>query len=517
MKAVFRTTRFRLRLDLDPLIPVGAADAARLLRRGEWMHRTLCRPRNLLLGGLLIALLVSGRPENLNAQITGGLFPPDKAVVVSTGGTVTAQMSTGQAISVVKNTNDQVLSAKIVQGDPKRVFLTGLKPGFSHVSLTGQDNKTESYNVVVADVKVDDIKIAPPLHHLPPAPLDVSELSSQLRRAFPTANVVPVPIADNTILLEGTVGRIEDVDAVVAMARAYAPTKQVSAGVKNEVQNTVISHLRVAGVQQVQLCVTVAQVRRSDLRRMVFNFLTNSKNTFFGSTVGQAVTEPASVGVGGGAVTGSILSPAFLGQTISGVPGTPNGTPTNLLFGVIHNNFGFLAFLQALRDEGVVTSLAEPTLTTMSGRPAKFLVGGTQEIPVPAGLGQIGIEGRPFGTSLDFLPIVLGNGKIHLEVQPVVSSLDAANGTSILGTTVPGLDVTSVNTTVELEDGQTFVIGGLIQRDINGTTEKTPVLGDLPFLGAAFSSKMYEEIETEVVVMVTVHLVDPRTVRRRQK
>ena len=88
MKAVFWTTRFRLRLDLDPLIPVGAADAARLLRRGEWMHRTLCRPRNLLLGGLLLALLVSGRPETLNAQIPGTF--PDKALIVPIGGTVTA-------------------------------------------------------------------------------------------------------------------------------------------------------------------------------------------------------------------------------------------------------------------------------------------------------------------------------------------------------------------------------------------------------------------------------------------
>ena len=150
------------------------------------------------------------------------------------------------------------------------------------------------------------------------------------------------------------------------------------------------------------------------------------------------------------------------------MPGTPNGAPTNLLFGVIHNNFGFLGFLQALRDESVVSSLAEPTLTTMSGRPASFLVGGEQAVPRARWPGQVGVQFEEFGTRLNFLPIVLGNGKIHLEVEPEVSSLDAANGTSINGTVVPGRDTSRVNTTVELEDGQTFVIGGLTQHSDRG-------------------------------------------------
>jgi pilus assembly protein CpaC len=470
---VFWTTRFRLDMVLKLLITVGAAEAAYPLRRGEWMHRTFCRPRNFLLGGLLLALLVSGRPESLNAQIPG---TTGSSLIVPIGGTVPVQMTTKKAITLVKNSKEDVLGIKTVPGDPKRVNVVGLAAGLTHIELTDEDGKVESYDVTVQ--------------------LDVEFLRTQLHRAFPTANVEPVPIGSNAIALEGTVNRIEDVDAILRIAQAAAGSVQI------------VSRLRIAGVQQVQLCVTVAQVRRNDLRRMAFNFLTNTKNTFLGSTVGQAVVEPASIGVGGSATTGSILSPAFLGQTLSGVPGTPNGAPTNLLFGVIHNNFGFLGFLQALRDESVVSSLAEPTLTTMSGRPASFLVGGEQAVPVPAGLGQIGVQFEEFGTRLNFLPIVLGNGKIHLEVEPEVSRLDAANGTAISGTVVPGRDTTRVNTTVELEDGQTFVIGGLIQREIAGTTEKTPVLGDLPFLGAAFSSKSYSEIETEMVVMVTVHLVD---------
>jgi pilus assembly protein CpaC len=438
------------------------------------MHRTLCRPRNFLLGGLLLALLVSGRPESLNAQIPG---TSGSSLIVPIGGSVPLQMSTNKAISLVKNSKEDVLSVKTVPGDPKRVILIGVTAGVSHVELTDEGGKVDSYDVTVQ--------------------LDVEALRTQLRRAFPSANVDPVPISTTAIALEGTVNRIEDVDAILRVANA------VEGGGAQ-----IVSRLRVAGVQQVQLCVTVAQVRRNELRRMAFNFLTDSKNTFFGSTVGQAVVNPGAIGVGGTTTGGSILSPAFLGQTLSGVPGTPNGAPTNLLFGVIHNNFGFLGFLQALRDEGVVTSMAEPTLTTMSGRPASFLVGGEQAVPVPAGLGQVGVQFEEFGTRLNFLPIVLGNGKIHLEVEPEVSALDAANGTTIQGTVVPGRDTTRVNTTAELEDGQTFVIGGLIQRAVAGTTEKTPVLGDLPFLGTAFSSKSYQETETEMVMMVTVHLVD---------
>ncbi len=437
------------------------------------MHRTLCRPRNFLLGGLLLALLVSGRPETLNAQIPG---TSGNSLAVPIGGTVPLQMSTKKAISLVKNSKEDVLGIKTVPGDPKRVNLVGLAAGVSHVELTDEDGKMDAYDVTVQ--------------------LDVEFLRTQLHRAFPTTNIEPVPVGSSAVTLEGTVNRIEDVDAILRVAQAAAGGVQV------------ISRLRVAGVQQVQLCVTVAQVRRNELRRMAFNFLTDTKNTFFGSTVGQAVTNPTSIGVGGTTTGGSILSPAFLGQTLSGVPGTPNGAPTNLLFGVIHNNFGFLGFLQALRDESVVSALAEPTLTTMSGRPASFLVGGEQAVPVPAGLGQVGVQFEEFGTRLNFLPIILGNGKIHLEVEPEVSALDAANGTVIQGTSVPGRDTTRVNTTIELEDGQTFVIGGLIQRAISGSTEKTPVLGDLPFLGAAFSSKSYQETETEMVVMVTVHLVD---------
>ena len=428
------------------------------------MHHTHFRPRNLLLGGLLLALFLVGRPDALTAQIPG---TSGSALMVPIGGTVPLQMNTKKAISLVKNTKEDVLGIKTVPGDPTRVLLTGTTAGLTHVDLTDVDGKVEGYDVTVQ--------------------LDVEFLRIQLKKALPTSNIEPVAISDKAVVLRGTVNSIHDANDIEKTLLTIVPGVQL------------YDDLTVAGVQQVQLCVTVAQVSRSDLRQMNFDFLTNSKNFFFGSTVGGAVTQPPLVG---GAA--STLTPTLFGQQLAGVP----GSNTNILFGVLHNGWGFLGFLEALRTENVVKSIAEPTLTTVSGRPARFLVGGTQEIPQPGGLGTISVTERPFGTTLEFVPVVVGNGKIRLEVHPRVSSLNAANGTTIQGTEVPGLNVAEVSTTVDLEDGQTFVIGGLIQHDVQGTAIKTPILGDLPFLGTAFSSKSYQETEMETVILVTPHLVD---------
>jgi pilus assembly protein CpaC len=446
------------------------------------MHRTLFRPRALLIGGLLFALLAAARPGPVRAQLP---LLNTTAITVPTGTTTRLQMSTKKAIKLVRNSKESVLGVKAVPGDPTRVELTGQDAGITHLELTDVDDKVEAFDVIVQ--------------------ADVEFLRIQLRRLAPTANVDPVPISNNVIILRGTVNHIEDVARVTGAAASAMPGVQI------------LSDLRVAGDQQVQLCVTVAEVSRNQFRAMVFDFLTNSKYGFFGSTVGNSVVEPVAVGQSGSSTSGGILSSALFGQTLGGQPGIPNGVPTNLLFGVLHSRWGFIGFLQALRTEGVVKNLAEPTVTTISGRPASFLVGGEQAVPVPAGLGQIGVQFEEFGTRLNVVPIVLGNGKIRLEVEPEVSTLDAAFGTSIGGTVVPGRKTDRINTTVELEDGQTFVIGGLIQKDVTGTTAKTPVLGDLPFFGVLFRGESYSEDETEMVMLVTPHLVDAQDCNQAPK
>ncbi len=155
---------------------------------------------------------------------------------------------------------------------------------------------------------------------------------------------------------------------------------------------------------------------------------------------------------------------------------------------------------------------------TLSGRPAYFNVGGQQAVPQTGSFGGTGVQFIPFGTQLSFIPIVLGNGRIHLEVSPQVSSLDAASGVTLAGSSnVPGRDITYVNTTVELESGQTFVIGGLIQHTVQATVSKVPCLGDMPWLGAFFRSTSYQDNEQEVLIIVTPWLVDAMSCDQRPK
>jgi pilus assembly protein CpaC len=411
--------------------------------------------------GLVLGLLLGGLPATVARAQPAPAAPGTNALIVPINGTQLIRMTTGKRIKTAFNQKENIARVQAVLGSPEKVSITGVEAGVTHVTLTDEDGKTEEFDVIVQ--------------------IDVEFLRTQIKRAVPTANVEPIPVSNNTIVLKGVVEHAEDVDTIMGIARGVAG-------------NQVINRMQVGGVQQVELCVTVAAVSRQEFRRMAFNFTVNRHDFSFASLVGQADGLPgATVNVGG---------------ITAGTLGNPNGAQTNLFTGFTSGGTTVLFFLQALKDENVVKVLAEPKLTTLSGRPASFLSGGEQAIPVPAGLGQVGVQFEEFGTRLNILPIVLGDGRIHLEVEPEFSDLNAAFGTSINGTIVPGRTTERVHTTVELEDGQTFIIGGLIQHTLTGTTSKVPVLGEIPFLSAAFSSKSFSETEQELVFLVTPHLVD---------
>ncbi len=421
------------------------------------MHRTHHTPKAVS-RGLLVALVLGFAPAALT-RAQEARPAPAPTLIVPINATQRLQMSNKQAIKRGINRNEAVVRLAPAYGDPTTLLVTGLEPGIARVTLVDQNDREENFDIIVQ--------------------LDVEYLKSILKRAAPTANVEPLPSANNTIVLRGTVDRAEDVELVNQIAQS------VVGG------NRVINGLRVGGAQQVQLCAVVAQVSRSDFRRLAFNFLLNGRNDYFlGSVVGAAVN----------VATVPAVAPFALG--------TPNGAQTNGFFGILNNGNNFFGFLQALKDENVTKLLAEPRVVTLSGKAASFVSGGEQAIPVPAGLGQIGIQFEEFGTRLNFLPLVLGNGKIHLEVEPEVSELNAAFGVNIQGTVVPGRTVQRVHTSVDLEPGQTLVIGGLIQRNYNASITKWPIIGELPYVGAAFSSKAANENESELVILVTPHLVD---------
>jgi pilus assembly protein CpaC len=425
------------------------------------MHRTNCLLRTLVWGTLL-ALLVSGLPTS---QAQEG--PRPSAVIVAIGGTVRLQMKNKRAIKTVVNPKENVVSIRAVAGDPTTILITGQQPDVTTIELTDVNDVKETYEVIVQ--------------------LDVEYLRTLLRRTVPTANVTPIPSSNNAVILTGTVTRAEDVSIIMSVAQSIG-------GIQ------VINGMRVGGVQQVQLDVLVASVSRSLDRSIGFDGEINSKNSFFGSFVSQNATLPTTIGTGG----------QLSIYPNGGLPGTPAGS-SNFLFGVLHSGWGMLGFLQALKTEGVAKFITQPSLVTLSGRPATFLVGGDQAVPVVGGIGgATGVQFEPFGTQLTFLPVVLGNGKIYIEVSPSITDLDAAFGTVLAGNVVPGRRRTSVNATVQLEAGQTFVIGGLTRHITSASSRRVPLLGEMPFLGTLFSNRDTTDLEEELIILVTPHLVDPQ-------
>ena len=379
----------------------------------------------------------------------------------------------------------------------------------------------------------------------PPATsFDLDYLKKVIKNAVPNSNIQVIPVTKDAVILSGYVSRAEDIGMILAIAgnivdpalfdalsqssstqtnnpgqtnptgavpgnmpidpNAAATTQPAQAAPRTS--QKVINALRVAGVQQVQLDVVVAQVSRSEFRQLGFNFLSSRNSSFIGSTLTGLAAQPTAVGTGlaSGATQGSALAAnGFVSSATAAA---------NIPFGVLNSNSGFLGFLQALRNESASKLLAEPKLTTSSGKQAFFQVGGEQAVLSGAsGVNGPGADFRIVGTTLSFLPIVLGNGKIQLTVNPRVRSPNPALGITTSFGFVTGFDDKQVNATVEMETGQTFVIGGLIQNETRGIVNKIPVLGDLPFLGVLFSTKEYTETEQEVVILVTPYLVDPQS------
>ncbi|ADU39308.1 type II and III secretion system protein family protein [Variovorax paradoxus] len=209
-----------------------------------------------------------------------------------------------------------------------------------------------------------------------------------------------------------------------------------------------------------------------------------------------------------------VFSPAGLKSSTFASDGSINGEYNNPLaqaFSLLFNfgkagiglNVGFL------EGNGMARVLAEPTLVAMSGQSASFLSGGELPVPVPQGLGTTSIEYKPFGIGLTLTPTVLSNDRIVLKVAPEASDLDYTNSLSINGIAVPAISTRRADTTVELGDGESFIIGGLVSRTTTSNADKVPLLGDLPILGSFFKQNKYQMSEKELVILVTPHLVKP--------
>lgn len=327
-------------------------------------------------------------------------------------------------------------------------YLLGRKIGTTNLTL---------YDRAGQVIAVVDVVVGP----------DAMGLKQKLADVLPTEQI-GVQVANDMVILSGTLSSAVAVERAMTIAEAYAPKK-------------VINSLGVGTAQQILLEVRFAEMQRGTAKALGLNTVSYGNNVF-GSTAanGGTITTPGT-GLGSVAQFGATLSFPNLGIRLS-----------------------------ALEQQGLIRTLAQPNIIALSGETANFLAGG--EFPVPTGVqlnGQVAIEFKQFGVGLSFTPTLLEDGLINLLVAPEVSSLDPAAGIDIGGLRIPGLKVRRARTTLELRDGQTFALAGLIQNDFRDTINKVPLLGSIPIIGALFRSSSFERQETELVILVTPRIVRP--------
>jgi len=354
---------------------------------------------------------------------------------------------------------------------PTSILLTAKKPGTTQLIIWDDQERSQVIDVNVA--------------------MDLEALKDSLKAAFPNSKI-DATYSGGSILLRGQVTDLDAADHAVQIATPYA--------------GKVVNMLEVAGGQQVMLQVRFAEISRSATHALGIN---------------GAYADGAFLGANN--VAGLNPLTAFTPGSVGNTP-TPAGAnlreqsinPSVTLFGAGQiGSFYLQAFIEALRQNNLLRILAEPNLTAISGQEASFLAGG--EFPIPVAQGGAGsgggtaitIEFREFGVKLTFVPIVLGDGRIRLKVAPEVSDLDFTTAVRFGGFVVPGLSQRKVTTTVELGDGQTFAIAGLLNNNVTATKDVVPVLGDLPIVGPLFRSVRYQRKETELIVIVTPRLVAP--------
>jgi len=343
---------------------------------------------------------------------------------------------------------------------PHEIYLTGKTAGTTNLTLW-QDNKvTGIYDIAVA--------------------YDLSRLKRQVHDVLPEEADLQIFGTNDSITLTGRMINSTNLSKVTALANAYAP--------KGKINNLV----QVGGVHQVMLEVRVAEMARSTTKRLGINFNWVNGNDFGVSLLGGL--SQLSDNIPTGSSFGLDVSPAV-----------------NALFRFSKGNSTWTGIIDALREDGLVKVLAEPTLIALSGQTANFLAGGEFPIPVPGGGGQgtVTIDYKEFGVGLNFTPTVLSKDVISINVQPEVSELDFSTAVSFSGFVIPGITTRRAATTIELGDGQTFAIAGLLRDTIKDSISKFPLLGDIPILGVLFRSQSFIKNETELIIIVTPHLVKP--------
>ena len=342
---------------------------------------------------------------------------------------------------------------------PRQVVVSGLVPGIATIVLWDVKGANTAYSIVV-DV-------------------DVTRLQEAYENQFPMDKIL-VSADQSDIILHGYVASKEEFTLATKLAAGFG--------------KTVANSLRIAPphLRQVRLSVKFAEVDRTKAAQMGFSLLS------MGQTIGMTSTGQFQ---------------AFQAPTIStsssAISETVN-TPLNLL--LYNQNLNIGAAIQDMASKQVLEILAEPTITALSGHTGTFLAGG--EFPFPmvqggmSGQVSVSVQFMPYGVSLNFLPVVLDDGTIRLHVAPEVSALDYTNEVEIDGYTIPAISTRRAETDIELRDGQTFALTGLLDRRITDQFEQMPGFASIPILGMLFRSKNLQHTTSELLVIVTPHIID---------
>jgi pilus assembly protein CpaC len=345
---------------------------------------------------------------------------------------------------------------------PRQIVVTGKAPGVSSLVLWDQAGNSAAYSVS-SDV-------------------NVASLQREIRDALPNDNI-HVESQQDRVSISGTVGSDASATAAVKLASLYA---------KSVVNSVIVRQLHGA---QVKLKVQIVEIDRSKLAQFGINLFGQGKNTSNVTTGQFPSTQTYTPGSG--------TTP----------PSITSSNPLNVLFYNFDVNFGLT--LQDLQSKNIAQILAEPTITTLSGQKASFLAGGEFPFPVvqgsSGGLTSITIQFRPYGVKVEFTPLVNDDGTIQLKVAPEVSALDYTNAVTISGYTIPAISTRRADTQVELRDGQSFAISGLLDHRTTDVFSKMPGIADVPVLGQLFRSKNVNHSTVELMVVVTPTLVDPLT------
>ncbi|GAD90394.1 putative Flp pilus assembly protein [Vibrio halioticoli NBRC 102217] len=406
---------------------------------------------------------------------------------------VQATTQSGNTITIPHHKSTHVKisgkAKKVSLGDPEvldivmlkadELFLIGKKLGSTNLSAWGaQGRLIESLNIEVTH--------------------DLNNLKSKLYDFLPDEEI-KVHSAQDKLILSGLVSSQENMNIAVKVAQTFSGGQAVNAsdGDAGQAESGVINLMTIGGAQQVMLEVTVAEVQRSLVRRFDSNF------RFFQQS-GDFTWGLTSAGGGIGEAGGSILP----------IVDSVGVNDFGILGGLVDSNTLFTFALDIAKENGVAKVLAEPNLTTLSGSEAKFLAGGEFPIPIPSDDG-IGIEYKEYGVSVHFTPIVLSDKKINLELAVDVSEVATSGalaynpGDINAAYIVPPLTKRSASSTIELADGQTIGIAGLLNENSRDVANEVPGVGDIPVLGNLFKSKQYVSGETELVILVTPRLAKP--------